>query len=199
MVCSGSAFPLALRVSEDCYIACERKHTLSNFDVFGELRSFMFSWFSFFSFFSPWPVERDWCVFCFTTHMNPDCGVLARYLARIIGLWTLCCLPVYSQESAWTVQWRQYKVCSDRLLLSPFKFLCGFFFPLCSSCAFCLQMICTLVCCYQCIGTMKYVFDCFWQIVVLKQMFCCAWRGCEPALWVSVTLWVGLTSSHSLV
>lgn len=84
----------------------------------------MFSWFYFF----PWPVEWDWCGFYLKKHRNPGCGVLAWYLAHIIGLRTLCCLPVYSQESAWTVQWRLYKVCSDRLLLSLFKFLCDFFF-----------------------------------------------------------------------
>lgn len=36
-----SAFPLALRVSEDSYMACERKHTLSTLEVFGKLLSFM--------------------------------------------------------------------------------------------------------------------------------------------------------------
>lgn len=73
-------------------------------------------------------MEWDWCVFYLKKHIKPGCGVLAWYLARMIGLQTLCCLPVCSQESAWIGRWRPYKVCSDRLLLSPLTFLCGFFF-----------------------------------------------------------------------
>lgn len=48
VICSGSAFPLALRVSEDSYITCERKHTLSNLEI---LVNFLVSCFLDFIFF----------------------------------------------------------------------------------------------------------------------------------------------------
>lgn len=43
VVCSGIAFPLGLRVSEDYYMACERKYAVSNLEVFGEQVGFMLS------------------------------------------------------------------------------------------------------------------------------------------------------------
>lgn len=67
-----------------------------------------------------------------------------------------------------------------------------FFFSVCSSCTLCLHMICTLVCYYQYISIVKYVFYCFWQIYIGRAK--ADVLLCRARLW---TCFVGFSYSPS--